>query len=209
MDNGNISGRKFRYITQEVIDAGYLNITSTDMFNELREFNILMQDMRMLKLRFYLEYSVVVLLNLIVLPLGLLLLAAPGELRSGWIMGPMRKLALQDEMSAYAVSAVFVLAYLFCFVFFVVHKKDYSPKKCLLYTLFLIPVNLIYIIVYICNFSLMYFFNALDRRLKNEMGYPHFIRIADRYPQPEKEEEEEHEISFDDYKSDVNDMETL
>ena len=208
MGNENISGRKFRYIDQDVIDAGYLNITSPDMFDELREYNILMQDMRMLKLRFYLEYFMMVLLNLVVIPLGVFMMTLPSGLSAAWIKGPMRKLAEHDSISAFALTGVLVLAYLFCFVFFVVHKKDYSPKKCLLYSLFLIPVNLIYIILYICNFILMLLFDDIDKRMKNELGYPHFIRIIDRYPKPKKEEEE-HEISFDDYKSDVNEMETM
>ena len=188
---------KYRYVTQKHIDSGVFNVKSAEEFSDVQTYNANMINFRKQRYRFLAEYWWVVGTNALIVPL--ILYCKPE-------INPLFQVNISDyKWLLYTLCASFA----FLFIFFVMHKKDYDWKKCLVYTSLLVPIDTVYIILVIMNCLLMYLFGKLDRQLRDEPGYPHFVQLKVTVIKEEDEKEAEEKYSFDKYKSDVLDMEDL
>lgn len=188
---------KYKYVTQEHIAGSTFNARTAEEFADVSRYNENMISLRKKRYRFLAEYWWVVGSNALIAPL--VLMCSPN-------LVPLIPLKVEGyKWIKYTLAACFA----FLFIFFVMHKKDYDWRKSLVYTSLLVPIDMVYIILVVMNCLLMYLFGRLDRELKDEPGYPHFVQLKITVIREDDETEAEEKFSFDKYKSDVSDMEDL
>ncbi|MBO4876425.1 MAG: hypothetical protein J5501_00260 [Ruminococcus sp.] len=158
---------ELKYIGQKELDECHIDVRSADMFREAQDFNAHMLEMRRRKWKFRKDLIAMGALNLILIPISL--------------SKPDSQLSLlrhfTDRNATAVLSLLFTLAYIVLFCFFFIHKKDYSPVKCLLYSLFLIPASILNIVAVVFNTILMFFMKKTDDEIKDEPGYPSFPQL--------------------------------
>jgi hypothetical protein len=156
-----------KYIGQKELDECHFEVKSADMFREAQEFNAYMLEMQRRKWKFRKNLIYMGILDCILIPIGLI--------RPDSSLSPLRHLF--DRNTSIVLSALFSFAFLAMFCLFFIHKRDYSWKKCLAYSLFLIPSNIVNIITVIFNTILMFFMEKTDSEIKDEPGYPAFPQL--------------------------------
>ena len=158
---------ELKYIGQKELDECHFEVKSADMFREAQEFNAHMLEMRRRKWKFRKDLIYMGILNLILIPISL--------------SKPDSQLSLFrhfcDKNATLTLSLLFTAAYVLLFFFFFVSKRDYSPVKCLLYSLFLIPASVINILAVVFNTILMFFMKRTDDEIRGEPGYPSFPQL--------------------------------
>lgn len=183
----------YKYITQEIIDEGVFNITSAEEYAEAQKYNERMFFNRKKKYRFLSEYWAMIACDAIMVPY--LVSTANEEANT---LAAFMYSSIPDSWFLYTLPILF---YVLFFAFFVIYKKDYDWRKCLVYSSLLLFVNIVYVFLVAINCTLMYFFNKLDKELKTEPGTPHFICLKLTYIREEPvEEAAEEETGFDKYK---------
>lgn len=158
---------ELRYIGQKELDECHFEVRSADMFREAQEFNAHMLEMQRRKRKFRKDLISMCVLDCILIPIGLI--------RPDSSLSPLRHLF--DRNTSILLSILFSFGFLAMFCLFFIHKRDYSWKKCLAYSLFLIPSNLINLLAVGFNTVLMYFMEKTDNEIKDEPGYPAFPQL--------------------------------
>ncbi len=185
-----------RYITQENINEAYINVTSADMYKEAQVFNTHMFDMHRLYWRFRIQSWAVVLISLILVPLLTVLYGRDSDLTQVTVLTAFFWLN-------FAIAAL----YIFCFCFFVLYKKLYDWRICMLYSavtflnresIYGILASLI-LLVTIC--ALLFIMNKIDVRLKDEVGYPYFVQLRITTKTEKFDEPGTELLSFDQFKA--------
>ena len=194
---------ELRYITQENIEQCHINVTSAEMYSEAREYNILMHDMRLLKVRSIAEFFGVIIVNIIFL-IGISLASS----NLGLIM--MMKESSISPLNA--VRFVIIAAYAALFIFLVAVKKIFSYKLLIALTAPLLLCDWRFVFLLAMNTAAFYFLDKNTQTLRDAPGYPGFAELRITYIRDDdndKAESPEEMFSFEKLASDVHDMEEL
>ncbi|MBP5362162.1 MAG: hypothetical protein J6Y71_03925 [Ruminococcus sp.] len=186
-----------KYITPLDIQAAYLNITSSEMYAEAKEFNKHMYDMQRKRWRFLRDFWLVVALNVIIF--GICLPTALSDTTSFIFKatggsGPVGMATGGNIPLTYLPA----LIYLAAFLYFIVIKKIYNWRLMLVISLIPLPTHYAFLILAIFNVILVKKMNDVDNEIKDEVGYPHFVQLVLSYIRDEENAEEGAMESFSD-----------
>lgn len=189
-----LSGLK--YITQEHIDEGCINVTSAEMYAEVQEFNTEMLRMQRKREPFLRDLWLMILMNAFLVPVGFLSMN--------------RKRSILYAVTGGSLLPAFLAVLLFTavFVYFVIYRKNYSWKIGMLLTgILLVPVNLLLITNVAANGISLYLMEKVDSSIRDQIGYPHFVQLVTSYIREDENcsgdamDEAEPLFSFDKYKN--------
>lgn len=156
---------ELKFITQDNIDESHINITSAEMYTEFKEYNQHMLDMQKKRWRFLRDFWGLWLMNVILLPIGLLsVMAWKGSL-------------IYMASGMFFPCVILAVIYIFLLVYFIGIRKIYSWKTGLAISCILIPVTVSFIALAAANAVIIYFMEKEDSSIKDEIGYPHFAQL--------------------------------
>ena len=167
-----------RYITQEDLDDAHINITSAEMFEEARLYNIHMHRMQRKKWLFYVDFWGMFLLNLVMVPM-IAAFSLANETALIIKLGlPMVVFLLLPLLFAIVYSCV------------ILYRKLFEWWIMLIATLLMLPAGYAYIILALANSFITFIIRNTDEQLKAELGYPHFVELRVTYIRKEDVEEQ-------------------
>lgn len=178
-----------KYITPLDIQAAYLNVTSSEMYAEAKDFNMHMYDMQRKRWRFMRDFWLMVVFNVIMLALGVLSAASSYTSLLFYVSGGRGPLGFTTGGNMF-VTLFPVPIYIVLFVWLVLIRKMYDSRLVLVISLMLFPVNYGFIGLTIANVILIGAMNKVDNEIKDEVGYPHFVELTLSYIRDEENAEE-------------------
>ena len=192
-----------RYITQQNIDEAHINVTSADMYREVHDFNIRMMKFHRMRWRFNIESWLLVFISLLIVPLMTV------------VNGRDANLLVQTRLTAYFWLNFGIAAlYVFCFCFFILRRREYNWKICLLYSLpTLLNREDLFCLLSSAMFAavccvLMFVMNRIDTQIREEVGYPAFVELRITTKTENVEEPDTELLGFEKYKArDLGDTE--
>ncbi|MBR4626832.1 MAG: hypothetical protein IKO47_03905 [Ruminococcus sp.] len=166
-----------RYITQENIDEAHINITSPDMYTEVREYNINMLRMRRKKYIFLCDFWAMLVLNLLIVPvLVLYSLDLPLTLL---------------RMAEAPLWLHFVLPLVFwgMFGYFWLYRRLTDWRVMLVISAVMIPDGILFVITTAANTFITWYMRKTDEQIKADVGFPEFVELKTTYIREEVEEQ--------------------
>lgn len=192
-----------RYITQQNIDEAHINVTSADMYREVRDFNIRMMKFHRMRWQFRIESWALVFISLLIVPVMTI------------VNGRDANLMIKTRLTVYFwLNFAIAALYVFCFCFFILRRREYNWKVCLLYSLpTLLNREDLFCLLSSAMFAavccvLMFVMDRIDTQLRDEVGYPSFVELRITTRTEETEEPDTELLGFEKYKArDLGDVE--
>ncbi|MBQ9898803.1 MAG: hypothetical protein IJM44_05055 [Ruminococcus sp.] len=184
------------YITQENIDEACINVTSADMYREVHDFNARMLKFHRMRWQFRIEAWILVFISLVIVPFMTVVNGRDANLFV------MTRLTMYFWLN-FAIAALYV----FCFCFFILHRREYHWRICLLYSLptllnredmFCLMSSAM--LAAVCC-VLMFVMDKVDTQLKDEVGYPAFVELRITTKTEDVEEPDTELLGFEKYKA--------
>lgn len=167
-----ITADELNYITQTDLEKSCINITSSEMYKEVTDYNEHMIHMRHKKAVYFCDFWGAFLLNIIVFLASLVILIKDLDNLSLALKLGIDNLALCYGFSALLTSAV---------IYFAFYRKNFSLKLHLPLCALLVCINYVFIISFAADIFLFRIIEKLDNSLKNDIGYPTFIQLNTLY----------------------------
>lgn len=178
-----------KYITPLDIQAAHLNVTSSEMYAEAKDFNKHMYAMQKKRWRFLRDYWVMAVFNVIMLALGVLTAMSSYTSLLFSVSGGRGPVGLATGGNMW-VTLFPVPIYIILFVWLIMLRKIYDSRLVLLISVILFPVNYAFIMLAIMNVILIGAMNKVDNEIKDEVGYPHFVELTLSYIRDEENAED-------------------
>lgn len=170
---------ELKYITQEIIDKGGINVTSPEMLDEARRYN--MDAVKNAATRHRLNtlmgllifLQIPVLLASVCLKLTTMTLAdfSNFSFKTGTVLGPITTYA---RLGAFIIG---LLAYLGLFIYYIIWKGQRGSKMMFLCSFPAMATTLLGVGIAIINVIVAIINEKYDEKLSQEAGYPGFVRL--------------------------------
>jgi hypothetical protein len=191
-----------KYITPLDIQAAHLNVTSAEMYDEAKKFNMHMYDMQRKRRRFLRDMWGILILNVIMFALAIPTATSPFTslvFKATGGSGPVLMATGGNLPLTYLPAAIYAVA----FIYFILIKKLYNWKLILLLSLIAVPTHYAFIMLAIGNAVLVKKIYETDEEIKDEVGYPGFAELLLSFIRDEESLEEGGMDTYsDDEKSD-------
>lgn len=160
---------ELKYITQDNIDDSHINITSAEMYAEFKKYNRKMAEMSKRRWRFLRDFWGMWIMNAIIVPFIFILT----------YLGVLSPIIKYSGSTLLCLAVVLISEMLL--IYLVGVRKMYSWVMGFLVTLLMLPANLCYILLAIGNAAVIFCMNMIDRSIRDEIGYPHFVQLRGSY----------------------------
>lgn len=162
---------KYRFITQDIIDAGSINITSPEMYSEAREYNIdagrnyIRRRNNHLAMAIWFGVQPLLVIFAVVLLTGITQL---DQVHTGRTTSNARII----------VAVVGFISWLLIYGYFVVLRKQRSGLMMFLTSLPLLLVHWSFAVICIANFVIGKWYTGWEKKLSERAGYPGFTQLS-------------------------------
>lgn len=158
------------YITQENINEAYINVTSKEIYREVQKYNAHVIQMRKNRLHFLRDMWLMIALNIII------------------IFGAGFKLLTGADASLFyrasgSLKGCIILEHLFVLAwgYLVLWRKHYSWTFTFFIFALLVIIHPMFVVTLITNVYIVNLMERIDRSIRDDVGYPHFVQINTSY----------------------------
>ena len=166
-----------RYITQENIDEAYINVTSPEMYAEVRDFNIHMLRMRRKRALFLADYWGMFMMNAGLVPVIVMYSLTFDNTPLLRMNAPLW------------VNFVLPLIFWALYAYIIFFRKIFEWGIMLGVSLILVPAGLMFLINAGANSIITFFLRRIDEDINTEAGYPGFVELRASYIRKEVREQ--------------------
>ena len=162
---------EYKYLTQELVEKGNVNITSPEMFEEARQYNI--EAVRNYKKRYLIKIAFGLWIAAQVIYV-LFCVVNSIEIQTGY----NRATDTKAPVWRIALATVGVLAYLGLMFWFAFHNGSRDKKTLCLASLPVVAFSLYLAGIPLGNFIIGYLYEKSEEHFSKQLGYPSFPRIV-------------------------------
>jgi len=168
-----------RYITQDNIDEAHINITSPDMYTEVREYNIHMLRMRRKQFVLLCDFWGMFFLNLCLIPIILLFSL------------DYKTTLLRIAGAPLALSFILPVVFWLLYGYFIFYRKLLDWRVTLLISALLIPAGILFAVTAAVNTFITWYMRKTKTEIESDVGYPGFVELQTSFIREEVEEQME------------------
>jgi hypothetical protein len=191
---------ELKYITQDIIDKGGINVSSPEMLDEARRYNMDVVKNAASRHRLNTIVGIVIILQIPVLLASVCLKLTTMTLadfsnfsfKTGTVLGPITTYA---RIGALVIG---LLAYLGLFIYYIIWKGQRDSKMMFLCSFPLMATTILGVGIAIINVILGMVYEKTDEKLSEEAGYPAFVRL--NVTTIESDAESIHDLTYDSIK---------